>query len=96
MINQEVSTVAPDDFRVAINIEILPRLIISSYKGIRRSITYYWLERLGFYKSESKKGVYVDRHEREDVVRYRQEVFLPLIEELDSYTTHYHKREDRT
>jgi hypothetical protein len=38
----------------------------------------------------------VDRHEREDVVAYRQEVFLPLIAELDSYTRHYNKKEDST
>ena len=67
----------PKNFRIAINIEILLRLMISCGRGIGRTTTYRWLLRLGFYKSEVKKGVYVDRHEREDVVAYRQEVFLP-------------------
>jgi hypothetical protein len=88
--------VTPENFRIAINIEILPRLMISCGRGIGRTTTYRWLLRLGFYKSEVKKGVYVDRHKREDVVAYRQEVFLPLMAELDSYTRHYKEREDGT
>ena len=31
---------------------------------------------------ECKKGVYVDGHEREDVVRDRQERFLPEMEKI--------------
>ena len=31
---------------------------------------------------ECKKGVYVDGHEREDVVRDRQERFLPQMEKI--------------
>jgi len=36
-----------------------------------------WLNRLGFEWKDVRKGVYVDGHEREEVVHYRQEVFLP-------------------
>jgi hypothetical protein len=79
-----------------INTEILPRLLVLAGKGILRATTYNWLQRLGFYKSESKKGVYVDGHEREDVIRYRQEVFLPKMEELLAYTTQYNKKSDGT
>ena len=86
---QELGTITPSNFRIAINTEILPRLIISTTKGIAQSTTYLWLRRLGFYKSELKKGVYVDGHEQEDVVKYRQEVFLPLIAELDLYIRQY-------
>jgi hypothetical protein len=93
--SQELGTVTPSDFRVAINQEILPRCLISTTKGISRATVYSWLRRLGFYKSESKKGVYVDGHEREDVVRYRQEVFLPLIGEALSYSRQYDETEDR-
>jgi hypothetical protein len=81
---------------VAINQEILPRLLISCNKSIGRTSTYNWLLWLGFYKSEVKKGVYVDGHKREDIVAYRQEVFLPLIAELDSYTRQYLERDDGT
>ena len=38
---------------------------------ISYTTTYNWLLRLGFYKSEVKKGVYVDSHKREDVIVYR-------------------------
>jgi hypothetical protein len=86
---QEIGTVTPLDFRVAVNIEILPRLLISTCTEIAQSTTYLWLRRLGFYASESKKGVYVDGHEREDVIAYRQEVFLPKMAELDLYTRRY-------
>jgi hypothetical protein len=93
---QELGTITPNNFRIAINTEILPRLIILTTKGIAQSTTYLWLRRLGFYKSKSKKGIYVDGHEREDVVKYRQEVFLPLIAELDLYTRQYQEQDNRT
>jgi len=70
--------------------------MISTSKGISRATSYRWLRRLGFYTSESKKGVYIDGHEREDVVRYRQDVFLPKMKELDLYCTHYDEKEDGT
>ncbi|KAA8907992.1 hypothetical protein FN846DRAFT_754691, partial [Sphaerosporella brunnea] len=36
-----------------------------------------WLKKLGLVFGRYTKGVYVDGHEREDVVFYRQNVFLP-------------------
>ena len=65
-------------------------------KGISYITTYRQLLKLGFYKLKVKKGVYVDRHEREDVIAYRQEVFLPLIAELDLYTRQYKEKDDST
>jgi hypothetical protein len=65
-------------------------LLPSSYHS------YYRLGRLGFYKSKSKKGVYVDRHKKEDVIRYRQEVFLPKVKELLGYIIQYDKKNDGT
>jgi len=41
-----------------------------------------------------KKGVYVNGHKREDVVAYKQEVFLLIIEELGLYSRQYNKQED--
>jgi hypothetical protein len=40
LIMQELGTVTPLDFRVAINTEILPRLLISTDKEIAQSTTY--------------------------------------------------------
>jgi hypothetical protein len=50
---------------------MLPRLIVLTKASISRTSTYNWLRKLGFYKSELKKGVYIDGHKREDVVKYR-------------------------
>ena len=63
---------------------------------ISYTTTYNWLLRLGFYKSEVKKGVYVDGHKREDVIAYKQEVFLPLVAKLDSYTWQYKEKDNGT
>jgi hypothetical protein len=96
LLQQELGTITPENFRVAINEEILPRLMVSFATLISRTTTYNWLLRLGFYKSEMKKGVYVDGHEREDVIAYRQEVFLPIMAKLDSYTRQYEEKDDGT
>lgn len=42
-----------------------------------------WLRILGFRWRVEKKGMYSDGHEREDVVKYRQDVFLPQYLELN-------------
>jgi hypothetical protein len=43
------------------------------------------LEKLGFSWRRVQKGIYVDGHERADVVQYRQEVFLPAFEEIRAF-----------
>ncbi|KAA8912344.1 hypothetical protein FN846DRAFT_773401, partial [Sphaerosporella brunnea] len=35
-----------------------------------------WLEKLGFKYGQVRKGVYIDGHERADVVSYRNDVFI--------------------
>jgi len=54
----------------------------SKMKSISERTARNWLNRLGFEYKDVRKGVYVDRHEREAVVRYRQEVFLPEMKRL--------------
>ena len=49
------------------------------WKPLGKTATYKWLNRLGFYATEEKKGVYVNGHERADVIEYRQKEFLPKI-----------------
>lgn len=46
-------------------------------KRIRARTARRWLRKLGFKYDTVKKGVFVDGHERADVVDYRQKVFLP-------------------
>ena len=60
--------------------------MITTEKPLALSIVYLWLLRLGFHTTKSKKGVYVDGHEREDVIKYRQQIFLLVIEKLLALT----------
>ena len=41
-----------------------------------------WLKELGYTYRDVRKGVYKDGHEREDLVQYRQQCFLPALEAL--------------
>jgi hypothetical protein len=59
------------------------------WKPLGKTATYKWLNRLGFYATEEKKGVYIDGHERADVIEYRQNEFLPKIALLQSFSTNY-------
>ena len=52
---------------------------------IRARTARRWLHRLGLEYKTVAKGVFIDGHEREDVVRYRQEEFIPAIDRLCNY-----------
>ena len=41
----------------------------------------WWLARLGWRNQLLRKGVYIDGHERPDVVEYRNQTFLPSMAE---------------
>ena len=59
------------------------------WKPLGKTATYKWLNRLGFHATEEKKGVYVDGHERADVIDYCQNEFLPKIAQYQALTTNY-------
>lgn len=44
-----------------------------------------WLHDLGYQWKTVSKGVYIDGHEREDVVEYRQKTFIPHFEDYRRY-----------
>jgi len=44
---------------------------------VRARTAQRWLKKLGLIHGRYTKGVYIDGHEREDVVMYRKEVFIP-------------------
>ncbi len=70
--------------------------MITTEKPLALSTVYLWLLRLGFHATESKKGVYVDGYEREDVIKYRQQIFLLVMEKLLALIVQYEEREDGT
>ena len=52
-----------------------------STRRIRARTARRWLKKMGFVYKDVKKDVYFDGHEREDVVKYRNEVFLKTFQE---------------
>ena len=55
-----------------VNQFLLPTLGIES--EISESTAVRWLKKLGFKLRRVQKGVYVDGHEREDVIKAREEM----------------------
>ena len=71
-----------------LNTELLP--LVGNHhpeapKKVSTATATRWLHKLGFSPTSTKKGVYIDGHERQDVVDYRQ-LFLKKMEILE--TTH--------
>ena len=64
------------------NETLLPRIGVKAKRGISVNTARRWMKREGFRYMAYAKGVYVDGHERADVVQYRQNVFLPLLHSL--------------
>jgi len=67
--------------------EELPMLSIAGIhhrikKALSSRSACAWLLRLGWNWKEVKMGIYKNRHEREDIKLYRNNVFLPRMEVL--------------
>lgn len=56
--------------------------------GIRSRTARRWLNRLGYKWQDVKKGIFLDGHERDDVVEYRQK-FLENMKELLPYLVEF-------
>ncbi|KAF9258948.1 hypothetical protein L218DRAFT_1080196 [Marasmius fiardii PR-910] len=78
---QKVGTVTSKAFQQALINNIFPQLNIDKSLSIRTACR--WLIRLGWRLTQLWKGVYMDGHEREDVVKYRNKVFLPIMVEYE-------------
>ncbi|KAF9256885.1 hypothetical protein L218DRAFT_975291 [Marasmius fiardii PR-910] len=71
----------PKAFQQALINNIFPQLNIDKSLSIRT--TCHWLIRLRWRLTQLPKGVYIDGHEREDVVKYHNKVFLPIMVEYE-------------
>ncbi|KAF8158145.1 hypothetical protein B0H34DRAFT_674612 [Crassisporium funariophilum] len=58
-------------------------------EGISLPTAKRWMEKLGYRWTVQPSGQYVDGHEREDVVHYRQHVFLPAMAEYEARARTY-------
>ena len=64
-----------EDFCSWVNLNFLPQVLenhASAPSKITARTARRWLHKLGFEKVSSKKGIYIDGHERADVVEYRK------------------------
>jgi len=74
---QGLGTITPRTLCQEVNTVILPALEVTG--TISESTAQQWLRcKLGYQSKEAKKGVYIDGHERLDVIKERQE-FVDLI-----------------
>ena len=48
-----------------------------------------WLIKLGWQKTVVQKGVYMDGHEQDDVVKYRKDIFLPVMQDYERRMIHF-------
>ena len=85
--------VTPKKLQAAVNTQILPDLGITPKRLIGTCTARRWLIKLGWRYTQVKKGVYMDGHERADVVKYCQEVFLPLMAQFEACMVHYEGHE---
>ena len=81
--------VTPRALRKQVTDVIFPELGIQTKKPISLRTAQRWLIKLGWHHSQIKKGVYMDGHERADVVEYRNNVFLPRMEKYEAQMVHY-------
>lgn len=87
--NLKSGEVTPARFQRELNANIFPSLCINLDKSISTRTARRWLIKLGWRRTQLKKGVYMDGHERPDVVKYRQEVFLPAMAQYEKYMVQY-------
>jgi hypothetical protein len=71
----------PAGLKKYLELELFPHIEIKVSKGISLRTARRWLHSEGFKYTAHKKGLYFDGHECEDVIKYRQNVFLPLMQE---------------
>lgn len=77
LVAQPLGSVNPWTFCQQVNNAILPAIGIKA--TISKSTAQWWLRlKLGYECKESRKGVYMDGHERPDVIKER-EGFIGLI-----------------
>ncbi|KAG2068243.1 hypothetical protein BDR04DRAFT_1025036, partial [Suillus decipiens] len=81
--NIQTGQVTPHALQNALHTTILPELGIIPKQPISEQTARHWLIKLGWRRTVIRKGVYMDGHEREDVVKYRNEIYLPAMSKFE-------------
>jgi hypothetical protein len=79
LLSVPMGEVTPKKFHCALNKCILPSLRFTVRDGLSEHTARRWLLSLGWRHTRVKKGVYMDGHERPDIVKYRNSEFLLLM-----------------
>ena len=73
--------------------ELLNGSVLSDLPNAPRRISMKtatrWMYFLGFQPKKQRKGYYTDNHNRDDVVDYRDKVFLPTMQDYERRMVHY-------
>ena len=78
---QKLGTITPQFLCKEVNEVILPTLGLTEKKAsICEHTAVNWLKKLSYECKDVRKGIYIDGHERPDVVEYRVK-FLVKMEE---------------
>jgi hypothetical protein len=72
-----------------LELQLFPRIGVKVKKSISIHTARRWMRKEGFAHMRCSKGVYIDGHERGDVVEYRQGVFLPKMLEFRALMREY-------
>lgn len=81
--------ITPHKLQHEVNKTIIPTLGLDLGKNtISENCARHWLKKLGYELTSVKKGVYVDGHERADVVEYRK-AFLAQVAENEHLRNEY-------
>jgi len=86
---QPTRKVTPRTLQHALNTVIFLQLNIIPKTPFCERTARHWLIKLGWRRTVVRKGVYMDGHERADVVKYRQEVFLPAMAQFEARMNRY-------
>lgn len=86
---QKTGEVTPKLLRGAVNDIILPDLNITPKEPICVRTAQRWLHKLGWRPTTIRQGVYMDGHERTDVVDDRDKRFLPQLLEYERRMVHF-------
>ncbi|KIK15170.1 hypothetical protein PISMIDRAFT_31034 [Pisolithus microcarpus 441] len=77
--NLPARKVTPQGLQSAVHTTIFPELGITPKHPISEWTACQWLIKLGWHQTRIQKGVYMDGHEHEDVVKYQTDIFLPWM-----------------
>ena len=86
---QRTGSITPKKLQHAINNSILPDLNIFLKNPLSERTACCWLVKPSQHQTLVRKGIYMDGHEHNDVVKHRHEVFLPMMAQYEACMTQY-------